>query len=55
MLLPYLQELRLQNTERLDLEELKRLAARAGKPKLRRAAQRLAEWLRAQPPEYEVL
>ena len=53
--LPYLQELRLQNTEQLDLEELESLAARAGKPKLRRAAGRLAEWLRAQPPEYEVL
>jgi predicted transcriptional regulator of viral defense system len=52
---PYLQELRLQNTEQLDLSKLGRLAARSGKPKLRRAAERLAEWVREHAPEYEEL
>jgi predicted transcriptional regulator of viral defense system len=53
--LPYLRELRLQNTERLDLEALAQLAARAGTPKLRRAAGRLSEWVRVHALEYEVL
>ena len=53
--LPYLQELRLQNTEQLDRVELERLVARAGTPKLRRAADRLSEWMREHAIEYEVL
>jgi predicted transcriptional regulator of viral defense system len=52
---PYLQELRLQNTEQLDLDALARLAARSGKPKLRRAAERLSRWVREHAPEYEAL
>jgi len=51
----YLQELRLQNTERLDLDALERWAARAGTPKLRRAVDRLPALLREQALEYEVL
>ena len=51
----YLRELRLQNTEQLDLEELERLAVRAGSPKLRRAVDRLSEWAREHALEYEVL
>jgi predicted transcriptional regulator of viral defense system len=39
----YLRSLRLQNTERIDLEELRRLAGQAGRPKLLRAAARIAE------------
>src|SRR5687768_6866450 len=38
----YLQELRLQHLESLDLEVLKRLAEASGRPKLRRAAERIA-------------
>jgi predicted transcriptional regulator of viral defense system len=51
----YLQELRLQNTERLDLGVLVRLAERFAKPKLRRAVDRLSTWLREGAPAYEVL
>ncbi len=51
----YLQELRLQNLERLDLDELQRLAERAGKPKLRRVAAYVAELARAEAEEYERL
>jgi predicted transcriptional regulator of viral defense system len=53
--LSYLQELRLQNAERLDLHAFARLAERAGTPKLRRAADRLSEWVREHALEYEVL
>lgn len=52
---PYLQELRLQNTEQLDLDHLGCLAARSGKPKLRRAAERLSQSVRERAPEYEEL
>jgi len=51
----YLQELRLQNLEHLDLDELQRLAERAGKPKLRRVAAYVAELARAEAEEYELL
>lgn len=51
----YLQELRLQNLEQLDLDELQRLAERAGKPKLRRVAACVAELARTEAEEYEVL
>ncbi len=39
----YLRELRLQNTERLNQDELLRLADQTGSPKLRRAADRVRE------------
>ena len=39
----FLQELRLQNLERLDLAQLRALADRSAKPKLRRFAERVAE------------
>lgn len=51
----YLQELRLQNLEHLDLDELQRMAERTGKPKLRRVATYLAELARAEAEEYELL
>lgn len=38
----YLAELRLQETEKLDLEKLRRMAARFGTPRLVRAVQKLA-------------
>jgi hypothetical protein len=38
----YLQELRLQNLERLGLDRLQQVAVKASKPKLRRAAQVIA-------------
>lgn len=51
----YLAELRLQGLERLDLERLHHCADRAGKPKLRRAASRIAGLARAEALEYETL
>lgn len=51
----YLDELRLQNLERLDLGELKRLAEGSGRPKLRRAAAMVATISREEAEEYEVL
>ncbi|MBC7227713.1 MAG: hypothetical protein H5T61_10840 [Thermoflexales bacterium] len=51
----YLRELRLQNVERLNPEELLRLAEASGIPKLKRAAQRLAEMLQSESGEYETL
>lgn len=51
----YLRELRLQNLERLDLNALDSLANRSGSPKLKRAAQRIAELTRAEAEEYERL
>lgn len=51
----YLRELRLQNLERLCLEELQRLASLTGKPKLQRAAAFVAELAAAQAQEYETL
>ncbi|HID90092.1 MAG TPA: hypothetical protein EYP52_10370 [Anaerolineae bacterium] len=51
----YLRELRLQNLERFDLDELQRLAERTGKPKLRRVASYVVALARAEAEEYEVL
>lgn len=51
----YLQELRLQNLERLNLDELRRLADLAGSPKLRRSAALVAELALAEAREYEML
>jgi len=51
----YLRELRLQNLEQLNLDELQRQAERAGRPKLRRAAGRIVALARAEAEEYEPL
>jgi len=51
----YLRELRLQDLERLELDELRRRADLARSPKLRRAAERVAELARAEDVECEVL
>jgi len=51
----YLRELRLQNLERLNLNELRRLAVLTGKPKLQRAANFIAELTTAEAQEYETL
>lgn len=51
----YLRELRLQNMDRLDLEELQRRADLAGSPKLQRAAAHVASLARAEVLEYETL
>lgn len=51
----YLRELRLQNLERLNLDELKKQADLSGKPKLRRAAKLIAALVAAEADEYETL
>jgi len=51
----YLRELRLQNLDRLDLDELQRQADLAHSPKLRRAAAFVASLVRSEPLEYETL
>jgi predicted transcriptional regulator of viral defense system len=51
----YLQQLRMQNLERLDLDQLQTHAARAKSPKLRRAADRVIELAGAEAQEYEIL
>jgi hypothetical protein len=51
----YLRELRLQNLDRLDLDELQRQAHLAHSPKLRRAAARVVDLARTGPLEYEPL
>jgi len=51
----FLQELRLQNLERLDLDLLHHQAARAGSPKLLRASVAVAELARAEGEEYKTL
>jgi predicted transcriptional regulator of viral defense system len=51
----FLRELRLQNLERVDLEELYRLAKRVGMPKLERVADRVTELARIEGEEYETL
>jgi len=51
----YLQELRLQNLDRLDQDELQRQANLAHSPKLRRAAAFVAALARSEPLEYETL
>jgi predicted transcriptional regulator of viral defense system len=52
---PYLTELRLQNMDGLDLAELRRLAEASGKPKLRRAAERIVRLAEIEAEEYEPL
>jgi len=51
----YLRELRLQNLEQINPDDLLRQAERAGSPKLRRAAVIVAELARAEVQEYETL
>jgi len=51
----YLEELRLQHLEILDLDELRRLAGLSGRPKPRRAADRIARLAQLESQEYETL
>jgi predicted transcriptional regulator of viral defense system len=51
----YLRELRLQNLDRLDVEELRRQAERIGSPKLQRAVELVVELGCAERQEYEML
>lgn len=51
----YVEALRLQNLEILDLERLHRFAERAGKPKLKRAASVIETIARREGEEYEPL
>jgi len=51
--LEYLQELRLQDLDRLDLDALRRMADRFDRPKMARAAERLVELAHAEAEEYE--
>lgn len=51
----YIESLRLQNLEILNLERLQRFAARTGKPKLKRAANVIEAIVRREAEEYEPL
>jgi predicted transcriptional regulator of viral defense system len=51
----YLAELRLQNMDGLDVAELRRLAEASGKPKLRRAAERIARLAEVEAEELQPL
>lgn len=51
----YLESLRLQALERLDLGRLARLAEEGGRPKLLRAARSIAALVRAEASEYKAL
>ena len=51
----YLRELRLQNLDRLDLDELQRQAKLANSPKLQRAAEFIVELAHSESLEYETL
>ncbi len=51
----YLRELRLQNLNQLDIEELRRLVTLANSPKLARAAKFVAELASAEAQEYQNL
>jgi len=51
----YLNQLRLQNLERLKLERLLEFAERAGKPKWKRVARQIAELARQEAEEYETV
>ena len=51
----YLAELRLQNLDGVDPSELRRLAAASGKPKLRRAAERIVHLAEVEAREYQPL
>jgi predicted transcriptional regulator of viral defense system len=51
----YLRELRLQNLDRLNLDQLDQLAERIGSPKLRRAAGHVRRLAQSEADAYEVL
>jgi predicted transcriptional regulator of viral defense system len=51
----YLQELRLQNLDRLNLDQLQTLSEALKKPKLCRAVEEIADLSRREAEEYEVL
>jgi len=51
----YLETLRLQTLDRLDLARLARLAEESGRPRLQRAAQSVAALAQAEAAEYETL
>ena len=51
----YLAELRLQNLDGIDAGELRRLATASGKPKLRRAAERILRLAETEAREYQPL
>ena len=51
----YLRELRLQNLDRLSLDQLDQLAERIGSPKLRRAAAHVRKLAQSEADAYEVL
>ena len=51
----YLTELRLQNMDGLDVREVRRLAEASGKPKLHRAAERIAHLAETEALEYQRL
>jgi hypothetical protein len=51
----YVQELRLQNLDRLKVVDLTNLAQSLGRPKLRRAAALVADLTRAESQEYQTL
>lgn len=51
----FLASLRLQNLDRLDVEQVQQMAEQAGKPKLRRAALRIAEIVAEEAEAYEPL
>jgi hypothetical protein len=51
----YLAELRLQNLDGLDVDELRRLAGASGKPKLRRAAETIAQLAKTEAEEFQRL
>lgn len=51
----YLQELRLQNLERLDVTRLREFAARSGKPKWARVARQVESLIESHQAEYEEL
>ena len=51
----YMHELRLQNLDRLNLDELEAGAVRSRSPKLERAARLLTDWVRAGLDEEHVL
>ena len=51
----YLRELRLQNLERLDLDELHRQAETFNTPKLRRAVETITRLAQSETQEYETV
>ena len=51
----YLASLRLQNLDRLDIDKLRKLASRSGKPKLQRAAEIVSEIAAIESASYKPL